>query len=361
MVFAKSSSTPKTVPSKGTDLILQSAGSNENTFVNGELVSVLRKNVVFKYDDLTFKSESATWWRTKGIVQFTDKVFASRKGQSLLCNSMRYERSRDDLTATGNVQYCDSVKNLSVKGDRCRYDLKSKQCYLDGNPKVIQIDTSITPVETLSIVAASMIYDDSLKRVNANTSIILNKGKLKTTCDSAQYDSKSGVAKLRILPKMYYDEQQLKGDSVDLLFRNDTLRNAIISGNADGLYVEIDKRDTSRTVVLGDSMALAISPDGFMDSVQVYRNVRSTYTHTANTKAQNKVTGKEMLVSFADSSKIKQAKVYGNAVSNYTIEENNAATGTNMASGDTLAVWFNEGKATRLRVLGSVRGTYHPQ
>ncbi|MBN1578551.1 MAG: hypothetical protein JW913_18455, partial [Chitinispirillaceae bacterium] len=43
-------------PKKNATLILQSANSNENSYRDGEFISVLRGNVVFLYDDITIRS-----------------------------------------------------------------------------------------------------------------------------------------------------------------------------------------------------------------------------------------------------------------------------------------------------------------
>ena len=66
-------------------LVLQSANSNENSYINGEFISILRENVVFTYDDITIRSDEATWWRNQGIISFKDNIKVKRGSSVLSC------------------------------------------------------------------------------------------------------------------------------------------------------------------------------------------------------------------------------------------------------------------------------------
>ena len=66
-----------------------------------------------------------------------------------------------------------------------------------------------------------------------------------------------------------------------------------------------------------------------------------------------------MILSFEDKADLHGALVWGNAESTYYVREEDGQ-GRNEASGDTIRVRFEEGKASELTISGSVRGAYYP-
>ncbi len=341
----------------GESLILKRAGSNRNTFNNGELVSTLSGGVTFRYGEVTMKSDRARWWHKQGRVKGFGDVRVFQEEQELTCDRIEFFRDRKLVTAHGNVDFVDRKEGMRLSGERARYHLDTKKCYLDGSPKVVRFDTA--SVETLTIVGNQMSYDDSVGVTSAHENVIITKGALRTVCEDAYYFNDSGLTKLRTNPKINYESHRLLGDSVNLYFRQDTLDGAEVVGNATGKYLEEGEKDTTNTNVWGDSLYMSVSDKGYLDSVWVHGKVKSTYSKIQDTLNPNQVTGKQMVLSFGEDSKVNDATVIGNATSVYFIEEE-ADTARNEASGDTLSVWFHEGKAVKLRLTGKARGVYYP-
>lgn len=339
-------------------LILKQAADNENTFTNGELISVLRGDVEFQYDIYTIRSQYAKWWRSQGIVEFADRVEVFEQKQRLTCDRMRYTKSDSTLVATGRVLFVDSKENMNISGDRCRYLLHKRRCYLTGNPKLMRIDT--VAGDTLSITAKEMSYDDSAKVTIAKDQVVIKKGLLLTKCQLASYYTQREIAHLRIMPDILYEDHKLVGDSVDLIFRNDTIRSIAVMGNSRGRYTERTSRDTSITNVRGDSIYMMLNDSGYLDTVWVHRNVKAIHHPLSDSLRSNEASGKIMQLAFAGKGQVQRSTIWGNAMSTYHIVEDNG-TGRNEASGDSLSVWFEDGRARRLRLTGNVRGTYFPQ
>lgn len=338
-------------------LILKRAGSNRNTFNNGELVSTLSGGVVFLFGEVTMQSDRAQWWHKQGRVKGYGNVKVFQDQQELTCDRLEFFRNRKLVTAQGNVVFLDREEQILISGERARYHLDTKECFLDGDPKVVRFDT--TSVETLTIVGREMIYNDSIGMTSAHKDVQITKGALRTLCQDAYYYRETGLTKLRSDPEINYESHSLMGDSVNLFFRQDTLDGAEVVGNASGSYLEEGQEDTTNTSVWGDSLYMSLSDKGYLDSVWVTGKVKSTYNRVQDTLNPNQVTGKQMVLSFGENSKVNDATVVGNATSVYFIEEK-SDTSRNEASGDTLSVWFRDGKAVRLRLSGSVRGTYYP-
>lgn len=339
-------------------LILKNAGSNVNTMRDGELVSVLRGNVEFLYDDYTIKSDYAKWWRKKELVHLKNNVKVIKETQVLTCRKMDYNGKDKILTASGNVLFVDTKDQVEIKGKRCRFNIKTEQCFLDGDPEFVRYDT--TADETLTIIGEQMIYDDSLKKTTVTKDVEITKGLLKSLCQQADYFSEDGIAQLRTDPQIFYDNHKLIGDSVDLHFVEDTLKGVSVAGNSYGLYLDETENDTTLTRIWGDSMYMIINDSGFLDSVWVYGNVLSKYSSIEDTMFANEVSGKTMVIEFAERSEIRHALVWGNAACIYYVEDESNSD-RNEASGDTLSAWFADGRASRLKLLGDIRGYYYPQ
>ena len=132
-----------------------------------------------------------------------------------------------------------------------------------------------------------------------------------------------------------------------------------VDGNSHGMYKDYSRKDTMLTHVFGDSMYMALDDSGKVDSVWVYRNVKSSNCPVSNPTLSNEASGKIMIVDFTKKGDIDNVKVWGNAKSVYHIEEGDK--GCNVATGDSIAVEFSEGKASRVMLAGSVRGFYAPE
>ena len=343
---------------KSPDLILKSADSNINTMSKGgEVVSVLNGNVVFLYDDAVIKSQYAKWWRNKGMVSFSDRVNVVRTAQTLTSDKMDYDKSKKQLIADGHVKFYDAKERVRLSGDHGTYDMDTKFMDMEGKPHFIFYDT--TAHDTLDITGKKMTYSDSLKKATVHDNVTIRKGKLFSHSDFAVYYPDSGRAQLRKVPRIAFETDSLFGDSVDLLFTKKVLQKVRVNGNSHGLYHDYGKADTTLTHLLGDSLSMFLSDSGKIDSLWAQGNVKSKYFPIAKPFQTNEAFGKYMVVAFNKKNQVDRVKVWGNARSIYNVEEKDGR-GVNDASGDSILVGFADGRATHVKLSGSVRGFYAP-
>ncbi len=345
------------VTAKSPDLILKSANRNLNTMNNDEIVSTLEGNVVFLYDDAVIKSEYAKWWKSKGTVHFSNRVRVTKKEQVLSCDRLNYEKNKKWLAADGNVDFFDGKEKTRIRGRHADYYPDSKFVKLTGNPEFFNYDTAAH--DTLIIRGDTMYYDDSTKLAQVRRGVSIAKGKLLSKCDKAHYFTEANRTQLRIAPQIQFEHDSLTGDSIDLLFTKKALKGMSVDGNARGLYKDFTQKDTLLTQVVGDSMYMALDDSGTVDSLWIYRNVKSSAYPISSPSRSNEAYGKVMVVDFTKKGEIDNVKVWGNAKSVYHVEEGDK--GCNIATGDSIAVEFNKGKASRVMLAGSVRGFYAPE
>jgi len=345
-------------------LVLKHADTNENALVRGELVSTLIGNVVFLYDDFTIYSDNARWWQDKGVVTLNGNVRVERGPKVMRCDQMTFQKERRTVEGTGRVDYRDSTDGVRIYGRRGVYDMARKEVVLTGDPHFVRTSPSAGATaraeDTLEIVGQELTYHDSLRLATARKRVRITRGPLVATCDRADYATRLEQGHLRVKPFITYEQHTMDGDSVDLFFRGDTLDGVSVDGHAHGIYREADSADTTLTNVWGDSMYLAMTPSGDLDSVWAWGNVLSTYYLSAEEDSANRVSGKAMILAFEQGRGLRSALVWGNAASTYYVSERDSR-GRNEASGDTIHVFFRSGKASELVLSGAVRGTYSPR
>ena len=349
---------PKPTPS----LVLESASNNENSFSNGEFISVLRGNVVFLYDDIRIRSDEATWWRTKGTVLFQNRVRVVRGRQLITCDRMNFAKDNNTLIASGKFDYFDSTQQSRLRGETAEYRIGAKVFQLKGSPELIRYDTA--QAETLTIKSITMTYVDSLKRATAVDSVRIRKGKLFSTCRLAHFFTNTNQALLRGGPNVSYGTNHLTGDSINLNFAKERLHDASIVGNSHGIYLDVDSAghrldDTSVTHIWGDSLYMALSDSGKLDMLWSIGKASSRNYQSRAPLSANTASGKIMMLRFGRDGTVKRLKIWGNARSTYFVEDNNGK-GCNNVSGDSISVAFAKGKAQFVTLAGSTRGSYFP-
>jgi len=341
-------------------LVLQSANSNENSYTNGEFVSILRENVVFTYDDITIRSDEATWWRNQGIISFNGNIKVKRGSSILSCDRMHFTKNSNQLTANGNFHYVDTLENTQLTGNDAIYNMDSRVFILKGNPRIIHLDT--VAADTLTITGLKMSYTDSLKKATVSDSVRITKGKLSSRCGLAHFFTDSNTAYLRKEPFINFEAHTLTGDSINLAFGEKNLKNASVIGHSHGVYIDTtsDRKDTAYTHIWGDSLYISVSDSMGFDSLWAFGKAQTKYYMSSSPEMVSNASGKTMLMAFESNGNVKNVKIWGNARSKYHIEEQRNR-GTNEASGDSITVTFKNGRAKILMLVGSARGIYFPR
>ena len=346
------------ISAKSPPLILKHADFNENTIVDGKLISLLEGSVEFEYDKAVIMSQRATWFRRDGIVQFSGDVRVNQERQFLLCDYLDFDRSKKIATVRGNVDFFDEKENSRITADHGTYHLDTRFLVLDRKPRFYRYDTAA--VDTMTVIGKRMTYNDSTKIATVIDSVRILKGELTAYSTIAHYHLQTDIARLRSAPLIYYDVHDLKGDSVDLQFTDKRLHTVTVMGRAKGVHRDYGTRDTIITTVTGDSLCMLIRPTGTIDTLWVYGNARSSYYLFSDTASVNEAVGKIMVLGFTDKGQARSLRISGNAVSTYYVEDE-GGKGRNEASGDRILVMFDNGKASYIRLTGSVRGIYFAQ
>jgi hypothetical protein len=207
-----------------------------------------------------------------------------------------------------------------------------------------------------------MRYVDSIKRATGVDSVRIRKGRLYSTCGLAHYFTDTNIALLRGKPNVWYESNHITGDSVNLNFTKESLRDASVVGAAHGIYVDTgtgQTRDTSYTHIWGDSLYMAVSDSGRLEVIWSVGKASSRTYESGDPATANTASGKIMMLGFGNDGAVKKLKIWGNARSTYFVDDA-GGRGCNEVSGDSVAVSFARGKAHYVTLAGSTRGIYFP-
>jgi len=343
-----------TVLAKNSTLVLKNADFNRNTLERGSLVSVLQGNVVFVYENTTICSDEAIWYRGSGVANFKGNVKLTQENQELTCKRLDFVRDEKKLTAQDNIDFFDKKKSMRIIAQKGVYYFEKKHLTLTKNPQMFQYDT--TRAETLSIAGDKMVYNDSLNIATAENNVVITKGLLRSRCKTATCNMETDVAKLRTDPWIYYDIHEVTGDSVDLFFVDEALKGVSVMRNAKGFHRDITLKDTIHTNVTGDSIYMAISDSGTVETIWTHKDAHTVYYSSKTPHLQNEGNGKFMVLHFVKGT-TGTMNISGNAECVYYLNEEKES-GKNEANGDDIFIHFVEGKAVHIKLVGGVRGTY---
>ncbi len=316
--------------------------------VNDEQLRIFAGNVLFEQDTLKMWCDSAVTHEQKkridfvGNVKITDNhrtVCASRieyfwqtrqancyenvrihtPQDSLFAEYLEYNFKTGQARARGRVFIWDRKNLTRIWGEQAFYNPNRKTSKVQQNAHLMKLDSASQ--DTLNIYAQILQYikKTDQRLAEAFDSVRILQGKLKAVCDTAYYYVDDEIAILRSAPVAWYEDSELRADSMIVYFDSLKLHKIKLAGNA-------------------VAKSLADSASGEYDILKGKR----IYFYIKNKKPQRIV-------------------AIDNASSLYFITDSTAEDkGANFATADTIKIFMKEGKLDSIAILGGARGTYYP-
>ncbi|MGB9591014.1 MAG: hypothetical protein ACPL1K_00680, partial [Candidatus Kryptoniota bacterium] len=158
------------------------------------------------------------------------------------------------------------------------------------------------------------------ERFLATDSVEVIRSELEARCGLGTYFANDSLIVLVNSPVVWYEDNQLTGDTISVYLRN---------------------KMVSRVHVVGFAFALSQSDSLYQDRF-------------------NQLKGKELTM-YLNNKKVQRIVVDNNAVSLYYLYDKNKPNGVNKVSGDKVVMYFTNGKVERISVSGGVEGDYYPE
>jgi len=281
----------------------------------------------------TLTADRGTYNTDTKVAQFFGHVFVRDSVSQLTSEQLTYYRNEEKSIGDVNVKIKSLENNVTVNGFHFEDYNKKNYSFITGKPMLTQIDTSSDgKIDTLMITSLKMeAYRDSShvgspngqaanERFIATDSVQVIRGSLSARCGYGIYFSKDSMVVLLKQPVVWYEDNQLTGDSVTVYIRDK----------------KIDRVDV-------DGAAFAVSQS---DSVFTDR--------------YNQLKGKRLTMFLRDR-KADRIIVENNATSLYYLYDKNKPNGVNRVSGDRVVMYFKDGKIERIAVVSGVEGNYYPE
>jgi lipopolysaccharide assembly outer membrane protein LptD (OstA) len=291
----------------------------QTTGKDPDIVTNLIGNVHLKYGETDLKSDRALWYNKTDMAIFIGSVLMSKGASLIACQNLTYYRNSGSAEAVGGVAIRDTVENLLLTCSRADYLNDSSRFVATGRPilKINPDDDS----SKITIIGDSIIYGMDNKIGYARHNVIITRKNIRATCEFAEFRENGDNIVLTGDPKAVQDKNILTGDKITLRTEKRIIIGMVIDGNASATY---------RT---------------YQDTV------KDLYTEAV-------LTGKELEVFFL-ADKPEHAVMRRNAISNYTPSAaDSTVKGKNIASGDSITLFFDNSKINRVLIIGGAQGQY---
>lgn len=222
--------------------------------------------------------------------------------------------------AQDSVTVIDRNEHITVTCQRAEYTRKPERAILTGEPRLVKrVQDSDREV---IVTGTRMMYAFAEKRADVQERVMLTRGALHGQCDSGTYFSREKRAVLSGEPVLREGTNELRGQEVVLHLTDETVTQAVITGNAYGSYAPAD-------------------------SVQ------------GSTARKSTIQGRVLTVSF-NRETVRQITASQNATSLYypSPGQKSGSRGPNRVSATQITLFLDRGRLVRVIAEGSVVGTY---
>lgn len=287
------------------------------TWVESRGILLLEKNVELNRGRDTLTAEMITYYEKTKIAIAENKVHLWRAGQDLFTDYLKYHYQTDQSFAKNGVRLIDQDQRVTITADHGEYLPTQNRTYVEKQSHLVRLDSAGT--DTLHIYAHRMEYYFEPERLAiAIDSVRIVRENLTAKCDSAVYKLDEERAFLEISPVAIQENSEMVGRQMEMVFKD---------------------MEIQRIIVREKALATSV-----VDSV---------------TGKENRLTGREIIMYITDR-QLRELRAISNATSNYYLKEEEEEKGFNVASADTIKVFFKNSELDSIDVKGGSQGIYYP-
>ena len=296
--------------------------SKEGTYFDRARRAHLTKGVRLERPGTVLTAKEGDYEVDEKRAHFTGNVVVKDSLSTTTCDDLTYFEKDDRSIAVGNVVISSPQDGVTVYGDSLMHLGTINYTIVPKHPTLLQVDTSdFGRLDTLVVVSKMMeAYRDSSQRYVARDSVMIVRNEIAAVCDQGIYWPQDGLLVLTKQPIVWYDENQISGDSIAVRLENHRLRSVFVEGRA---------------------MAVSRS-----DSALAQRF--------------DQLTGRTLMIYFGQSN-IERIVAERQSISLYYLFDNKTPNGANKSSGDRIVVEFTDGQVDQISVSGGVQGQYLPE
>jgi lipopolysaccharide assembly outer membrane protein LptD (OstA) len=275
-------------------------------------------NVTIVDREGTLHAPAGTYDRKTGRIDLTGGVDGTDRDQKLTCDNATYDRDSMVVHARGDVKGMDEKNRIELNARSIDYNRRTREAIATGDPVMKSRDEKDRVAELRAI---TLKVNTETRMAEAIDSVTVVRDTLRGRADYALFDDNAGRGWLYGRPRVWDDQTEVSGDTLELWSEKRVLNRVRVRGHALMNY------KGTRPTTLGESSELS------GDIVDVYFRNEEIDSLVAVGSARN---------------------LYGGQ------PRPGKASETNLAIGDTITVFFKDRKVELARVQGKASGEYHP-
>lgn len=190
-------------------------------------------------DSVTIFCNKGWYEVNKNEAKLYNKAELVQKKSIMRGDTLYYNKFKQEFEGRGNFFYKDLEQNLIFKGDKGYSNDALHTSYLAGHAFVIKIQEN----DTVSIFADSLVLNkdtlNQIKLILGHTNVQIYQNKLVAISDTATYETKKKLLKLRSNPIVWSANAELKGEKIDITISDSIIDNIFIFGKTSAL-MELD-------------------------------------------------------------------------------------------------------------------------
>jgi lipopolysaccharide export system protein LptA len=280
----------------------------------------------------TLKARNGTYDAEQQLAFFYKDVQVEDTSNIILCDTLKYYRTKKIINANGHVNLLTRDNKAVIMGDSLIHEQDTRFTKVFPRAFLVQIDTVLiknsdtTKADSIRIDSLflkshilEMNKDSGKSVIKAIDSVILFRDKLSAKCQYLTYLTDDSTFIFMNTPVLWYEDNQVTGDTILAFIKNKTLSSLLSRGN---------------------SFALS-KPD------------------TIGKNQYNQIEGQYLRIVFKDR-KIDSVVAENQSMALYYLIDNTKQNGINKTSGDKIIMLFDGGKIKDVKVMSGIEGSYFP-
>ncbi len=222
------------------------------------------------------------------------RVILESGSRMLKAKKIVYTQETEESNAFENVIISDFIEEVTLRGEQAYYDRKTDYGRVEGKPQLSKVDTSSG--EEMIIRGMKMEAWGEEQRVLVLDSVSIDKGDLRAVCERAEYFSKNKTLILKDSPVVWKQDQEMRGDQIDIQLDGTQFRGGIIQGSAqvvstDSIYQDVLKGKIIRIEAVRDTIKQVVVEE---QASSVYH----IFDEEDNEQGTNTTTGDRIVLDF---------------------------------------------------------------
>jgi lipopolysaccharide export system protein LptA len=307
------------------------------TYDGNSRTAASNRGIYINDGHMILRAETGNYRAGTKVAEFLSNVTVEDSAAIITSTRMHYLRDSALVIAWDDVRIRFKDENAWITTDSLRHYSDLKRSYFYTDPIFWQIDTvaaaasadsTATPdLDTLSIVATRMeAHRDSSNVFLTEGDVRIVRGALAAKAEEARFLRADSLMVLRGNPVLWYDQNQITGDSIAAHVAGSELRALDVEGRA--FSIARSKPSDADTLY----------PPGRFDQTK----------------------GRRIHMDFREK-KPTRIRVEETAISLYYLYDESKLNGVRRESSDLIVIDFDDGAVKTIRSLRGVEGTYFPE